>query len=89
VIYEIHRKPTFDIHGDILYLNPIELVQDIKSHFLGYVDRLQNPANRDLRENFVEVFGLGVIYDPGAGRRDRSRAGGRGARLVEDVLTPK
>lgn len=59
-IGEGHR-PTFQFgtHGELL-LNPYALVLDVKQHFLGYVARLQNASEMQLRQKFETVFDSGA-----------------------------
>jgi hypothetical protein len=59
-IYEGYQ-PTFSFDmGGRLLLNPFTLVRDVKRHLLGYVGRLRDGSEAELRQRFEVVFNWGT-----------------------------
>jgi len=54
---------SFDIQNQMLVINPHLLVSALKTHFAGYITRLRDSANEELRINFEKRFN----YDNGIG----------------------
>jgi hypothetical protein len=52
---------AFDLQNQMLVINPHLLVPALKTHFAGYISRLRDAANVELRANFEKRFN----YDNG------------------------
>jgi len=59
----VEHPLSFDIQNKMLIINPHLLVDAIKTHFAGYITRLQDSTNEELRINFEKRFN----YDNGIG----------------------
>jgi hypothetical protein len=58
---EAQHPLSFEIQNQMLIINPHLLVSALKVHFSGYVSRLQDVSNNELRRNFEKRFN----YDNG------------------------
>ena len=52
------KMKAFEIQGDVLYINPAVLIQDVRLHFDQYCRDLRDPdPSKDLlRQNFLKTF---------------------------------
>lgn len=53
---DVRHPLAFDPQSGVLVINPHRLVPALKEHLQGYISRLREEANQDLRNNFESRF---------------------------------
>lgn len=53
---EFQTPLAFDPYKGLLYINPHKFVKTLINDFEKYIDELSNPANKQLRDNFLRRF---------------------------------
>lgn len=53
-----YPKGGYEHLPTLIAINPHVFIADIRDHFDGYLEKLRNPANQNVRENFMKVYTL-------------------------------